>query len=89
MEPTFAPVLAWECLALIASESWVEASLKNHSLVVVAEAILSFVDGKVATVSIAVVKVAVLKDGSGKVEILLEGVNVKVAVLEAWLDLVA
>ena len=26
LEPTCAPVLAWECLALIASESWVEAS---------------------------------------------------------------
>ena len=55
----------------------------------VEEAILSFVDGKVATVSVAIVKVAVLEDGSGKVAILLEGVNVKVAVLEAWLDLVA
>ena len=39
--------------------------LKNHSLVVVAEAILSVVDGKVATFSVAVVKVAVLEDGSG------------------------
>ena len=65
LEPPFAPVLAWECLALIASESWVEASLKNRSWVVVEEAILSFVDGKVATVSVAVVKVAVLEDGSG------------------------
>ena len=26
LEPTCAPVLAWECLALIASESWAEAS---------------------------------------------------------------
>ena len=26
LEPTCALVLAWECLALIASESWVEAS---------------------------------------------------------------
>ena len=59
------PFLAWECLALIASESWVEASLKNHSLVVVAEAILSVVDGKVATFSVAVIKVAVLEDDSG------------------------
>ena len=67
----------------------VEASLKNHSLVVVEEAVLSIVDGKVATLSVAVVKVVVLEDGSGKVAILLEGVNVKVAVLEAWLDLVA
>ena len=36
------------CLALIASESWVEGSLKNHSLVVVDEAVLSIVDSKVA-----------------------------------------
>ena len=51
--------------------------------------IVEAVDGKVATLSIAVVKVAFLEDGSGKVAILLEGVNVRVAVLEAWLDLVA
>ena len=43
------------CLALIASESWVEASLKNHSLVMVEEAVLRVVDGKVA----------VLEDDSG------------------------
>ena len=83
MEPTFAPVLAWECLALTARVSWVEASLKNCYLVMVEEAVFSIVDGKVATLSIAVVKVAVLEDGSGKVAILLEGVNVKVAVLES------
>ena len=49
-------------------------------MVVVAEAILSVVDGKVATFSVAIVKVAVHEDGGGKVAILLEGVNVKVAV---------
>ena len=55
----------------------------------VEEAVLSVVDGKVATLSVAIVKVVVLEDGSGKVAILLEGVNIRVAVLEAWLDLVA
>ena len=58
-------------------------------MVVVEEAVLSVVDGKEATFSVAVVKVAVLEDGGGKVAILLEGVNIRVAVLEAWLDLVA
>ena len=57
--------------------------LSNCSLVVVEEAVLSVVDGKVATFCIAVVKVAILEDSGGKVAILLEGVNVKVAVLEA------
>ena len=57
--------------------------MKNRSLVVVEEAVLSVVDDKVATFSVAVVKVAVLEDSGGKVAILLGGVNVKVAVLEA------
>ena len=48
----------------------------------VEEAVLSVVNGKVATYSVAVVKVVVLEDDSGKVAILLEGVNVKVAVLK-------
>ena len=52
-------------------------------MVVVEEAVLSILDSKVATFSIAIVKVAVLEDGGGKVAILLEGVNVKEAVLEA------
>ena len=34
----------------------------------VEEAVLSVVDGKVATFSVAVIKVAVLEDGSGKVD---------------------
>ena len=55
----------------------------------VEEAVFSVVDGKVATLSVAVIKVTILKDGGGKVAILLEDVNVKVAVLEAWLGLVA
>ena len=46
----------------------------------VEEAVFSVVDSKVATLGVAIVKVAVLEDGSGKVVILLEGVNVKVAV---------
>ena len=57
-------------------------------MVVGKEAVLSVVDGKVATYSVTVIKVVVLEDGSGKITILLEGVNVRVAVLEAWLDLV-
>ena len=40
---------------MIASELWVEASLKNHPLVMVEEAVLRVVDGKVA----------VLEDNSG------------------------
>ena len=35
----------------------------------VEEAVLSVVDGKVATLSVAVVKVAVLEDGGGKVAV--------------------
>ena len=52
-------------------------------MVIIEEAVLSVVDGKVATLSIAVIEVGVLEDGSGKVEILLEGVNIKVAVHKA------
>ena len=58
-------------------------TLKNRSLVVVEEAVFSVVDGKVATLSVAVIKEAIFEDGSGKVAILLEGVNIKVAVLES------
>ena len=44
--------------------------LKNRSLVMVEEAVFSVVDGKVATLSVAIVKVAVLEDGGGKVTVL-------------------
>ena len=74
-------------MAFIVSDTLVDASggrdyywesdllylLSFHSLVV----------GKVAVLLVAVVTVAVLEDGGGKVAVLLEGVNVKVAVLKA------
>ena len=52
-------------------------------VVVIEVTIVEVVDGKVATLSVAVVKVAILEDGGSKVAILLEGVNIKLAVLKA------
>ena len=88
MEPSFAPVLAWVCLALLASDeaserggyNW-ESDLKYlysfHSLIV----------DTVAVLLVAVVKVVSTSEAIDKVDFTLEVVNLVTGLVEVEIEM--
>ena len=90
LEPTFAPVLAWVCLALPA----MKRLLSFHSLVLGKVAVFLVAVVKVDTTRVAFVIVALLEDVNGKVastsnavvkvDTALEVVRLVAGLVEAW-----